>query len=235
MEKMKEIFIKSSDPYERGRQHGSQVKDRIDNICKGYAKTFEKKGYTWDEASGTFTAAPEGAKLSYEMIVPGSGTGTHPDFMLAEYARDALAEIGITLVINDPSDTNVLWNALDAGTQEIWCQSWASGNDPDMYQIWHSNNAPGKPGSTGSNHAYLIDEQLDQLIMDARTSSDQEYRKAIYKECLDIIKDWGVEVPYYQRQEMYVVSAERVNVDTITPDVTPYWNWMNDIQNIEMN
>ena len=50
MEKMKEIFIKSSDPYERGRQHGSQVKDRIENICKGYAKTFEKKGYTWDEA-----------------------------------------------------------------------------------------------------------------------------------------------------------------------------------------
>ena len=34
---------------------------------------------------------------------------------------------------------------------------------------------------------------------------------------------------------MYVVSAERVNVDTITPDVTPYWNWMNDIQNMEMN
>lgn len=104
-----------------------------------------------------------------------------------------------------------------------------------MYQTWHSKNVVGAPGSTGSNHAYLIDEQLDQLIMDARTSSDQEYRKAIYKECLDIIKDWGVEVPYYQRQEMYVVSAERVNVDTITPDVTPYWNWMNDIQNMEMN
>ena len=43
MEKMKEILTKFSDPYERGRQHGPQVKDRIDNICKGYAKTFEKK------------------------------------------------------------------------------------------------------------------------------------------------------------------------------------------------
>lgn len=49
-EKMKEIFIRSSDPYERGLQHGSQVKDRIERICAGYAKTFEKKGYTWDEA-----------------------------------------------------------------------------------------------------------------------------------------------------------------------------------------
>ena len=49
-EKMKEIYIRSSDPYERGLQHGSQVKDRIERICAGYAKTFEKKGYTWDEA-----------------------------------------------------------------------------------------------------------------------------------------------------------------------------------------
>ena len=145
--------------------------ERYDAALQAAIGFFQAAGYTWDEASGTFTAAPEGAKLSYEMIVPGSGTGTHPDFMLAEYARDALAEIGITLVINDPSDTNVLWNALDAGTQEIWCQSWASGNDPDMYQIWHSNNAPGKPGSTGSNHASLEDPELDALILEGRTSS----------------------------------------------------------------
>ena len=200
--------------------------------AKGF---FIAAGYTWDEASGKFTAAPEGAKLSYEIIVPGSGTGTHPDFMLAEYARDALAELGITLIINDPSDTNVLWNALDAGTQEIWCQSWASGNDPDMYQIWHSSNAPGKPGSTGSNHASLEDPELDALIMEGRTSSDTSFRKAIYTQCLDIIRDWAVEVPIFQRNEFFLFSTERVNLDTVTPDISSYWNWMHDLEKLEMN
>ena len=209
--------------------------ERYDAALQAAIGFFQAAGYTWDEASGTFTAAPEGAKLSYEMIVPGSGTGTHPDFMLAEYARDALAEIGITLVINDPSDTNVLWNALDAGTQEIWCQSWASGNDPDMYQIWHSNNAPGKPGSTGSNHASLEDPELDALILEGRTSSDTSFRKAIYTQCLDIIRDWAVEVPVFQRNEFFLFSTERVNVDTITPDITSYWDWMNDLEKLEMN
>ena len=192
-------------------------------------------GYTWDEASGTFTAAPEGAKLTYEMIVPGGGTGSHPDFMLAEYARDALAKLGITIVINDPSDNNVLWNALDAGTQEIWCMSWASGADPDMYQIWHSNNAVGKPGSTGSNHASLEDPELDELIMEGRSSSDTSFRKAIYGQCLDIIRSWAVEVPVFQRNEFFLFSPQRINMDTVTPDITSFWDWMNDLEKVEMN
>ncbi len=191
-------------------------------------------GYTWDEAAGKFTAAPEGAKLSYEFIILGGGTGTHPDYMLLEYARDALAEIGITLSINDPSDNNVLWNALDANTEEMWCMSWQSSIDPDLYQLWHSSNVPGLAGSTGSNHGYLQDPELDQLIMDGRSSSDLDYRKAIYKQCLDIIRDWAVEVPVFQRQNIYLFSSERINMDTVTPDITSYWSWMNDLEKIEV-
>lgn len=118
----------------------------------------------------------------------------------------------------------------------MWAAAWSfSGADPDMYQTWHSSQVPGAPGSSSSNHAYLIDDELDSLLMEGRQSSDQEYRKAIYKQCLDIIKDWAVEVPYYQRQNGYVMSTERINLDTLTPDMSPYWNWMEDIQNLEMN
>ena len=48
--RMREIYIKSSDPFERGRQHGAQVKGEIERVCVGYQKSFEKKGYTWEEA-----------------------------------------------------------------------------------------------------------------------------------------------------------------------------------------
>ncbi len=198
----------------------------------GYLKA---AGYTWDEATGKFTAAPEGAKMSYEVIIPAGGNGDHPVYLLLEYAREALDSIGITMVINDPSDPNTLWNALDANTEEMWTAAWTATVDPDMYQTWHSKNVVGAPGSTGSNHAYLIDSELDQLIMDARASADQAYRKATYKECLDIIKDWAVEVPVYQRQNIFVLSPERINVDTLTPDITTYWSWMNDIEKLEMN
>ena len=71
--------------------------------------------------------------------------------------------------------------------------------------------------------------------MDARASFDQAYRKTIYKQCLDIIVDWAVEVPVYQRQNVIIFSTVRVNIDTVTPDITTYYNWYAEIQNIEVN
>ena len=81
----------------------------------------------------------------------------------------------------------------------------------------------------------ITSEKLDQLIMDARASVDQSYRKATYKECLDEIIDWAVEIPTYQRQNATLVSTQRVDLDTMTPDITTFWDWMNDIENLEMN
>ena len=80
-----------------------------------------------------------------------------------------------------------------------------------------------------------MDSDLDQLILDARTSLDQAFRKATYKACLDIIIDWAVEVPIYQRQNCIIFSAERIQLDTVTPDITTFWGWTGDIELLEMN
>ena len=192
---------------------------------------FEKAGYTIE--NGKITATPEGAKDTYEIIVPGQGKGEHPAFAILTDAEKDLAELGFTLVINDPSNNNVLWGALDGGKQEMWTAAWGSTIDPDMYQVYHSSNIVGKKG-TDSNHYHIADDQLDQYILDARKSEDQNYRKAIYKQALDTIVDWAVEIPTYQRQNCIVFSTERINMETITPDITTFWGWMNDIQLIEM-
>ena len=193
---------------------------------------FEAAGYT--VADGKVTAAPEGAKLDYEVIIPGDGGGDHPSYNVLVMARDAFESIGITLIINDPADSNVLWNRLDAGDQELWCAAWGSTIDPDMYQVYHGNNIVGK-GGTDSNHYHINDEHLNELIMEARTSDDQSFRKTIYKECLEIIVDWAVEIPAYQRQNCVVFSTERINLDTLTPDITTFWGWMNDLEALQMN
>ncbi len=196
---------------------------------------FKAAGYTFDQASGKLTGAPKGAKLEYEVIVPADGKGDHPSFMLLSKARDAFATIGLNLVINDPSDSNVLWDKLSAGTQELWCAAWNATIDPDMYQIYFSGNIVGKPGATGSNHYHIQDANLDRLMMEARTSDDQTFRKATYKACLDIILDWAVEIPIYQRQNCILFSAERVKMATVTPDITTFWAWYNDLELLEMN
>ncbi len=198
--------------------------------CVGYLKA---AGYTWDDAAGKFTAAPEGAKMAYEVIIPADGTGDHPSFAILTDAQTALASIGIELKINDPADSNVLWDSIDANTHELWCAAWSSGVDPDMYQVYHSANGIGL-GGTDSNNYNIADPALDDLIIEGRQSDDQSYRKAIYKQALDIIVDWAVEIPAYQRQNCIVFSSERIDMDTMTPDITTNYGWMSEIENIEM-
>ena len=193
---------------------------------------FEAAGYTVTD--GKVTAAPIGAKLDYEVIIPGDGQKDHPSYNVLSLAREAFETIGITLIINDPADSNVLWNRLDAGDQELWCAAWGSSIDPDMYQVYHGNNIVGK-GGTDSNHYHIADAQLDELIMEARTSDDQSFRKTVYKQCLDIIVDWAVEIPAYQRQNCTVFSTERINLDTLTPDITTFWGWTGDLEKLQMN
>ena len=186
------------------------------------------------DKNGKVTKAPKGGKKSFEVIIPGDGIGDHPSYTVLTMAKEAFESIGIEFIINDPADSNELWSALDAGTQELWCAAWGSTIDPDMYQVYHGNNIVGR-GGTDSNHYHIDDEKLNELIMKARVSTDQSFRKKTYKKCLNIIADWAVEIPAYQRHDAFLFSTERINISTLTPDITTSWGWMNDIEKLEMN
>ena len=211
---------------------GMTEDEKAEAAVKGALTWFEKAGYT--VADGKITAAPEGGKLKLTATIPGDGTGDHPSFTVLTMARDALESIGFELKIDDLANSSVLWDMLDAGSQEIWCAAWGSTIDPDMYQVYHSSGIVGRGGSD-SNHYHIDDANLDKLIVDARLSDDQSYRKQVYKQCLDIIIDWAVEIPAYQRQNCIIFSTQRINLDTLTPDITTFWGWMNDIELLDMN
>ena len=194
---------------------------------------FEKAGYT--VADGKVTAAPEGAKMDYEVWIPADGAGDHPSFMMLNLASDAFKKIGITLNVKDLANSADLWTGIESEECPMWCAAWGATPDPDMYQVYYSGVESGKEAG-GSNYMYdIADPELDKLILDARTNMDQSYRKTVYKSCLDIIIDWAVEVPVYQRQNAIIFSPERVNADTFTPDVTTYYPWLNEIDKVELN
>ena len=211
---------------------GMSEDEKAAAAIKGALTWFEKAGYTVED--GKLTAAPAGGTLELKATIPGDGTGDHPSFTVLTMARDALESIGFKLEIEDLANSSVLWDMLDAGSQEIWCAAWGSTIDPDMYQVYHSSGIVGRGGSD-SNHYHIDDAELDKLIVDARLSDDQSYRKQVYKQCLDIIVDWAVEIPAYQRQNCIIFSTQRINLETLTPDITTFWGWMNDLELLDMN
>ena len=192
---------------------------------------FEAAGYTVED--GQLVEAPEGAALEYTAWIPADGTGDHPAFMIFSEASNALATIGMNLIIKDLTNSSELWTALEAQEVAMWAAAWGASVDPDMYQIYFSGMDGMEAG--GSNYMYSInDAELNQLILDARASTDQTYRKAMYKACLDIVIDWACEIPTYQRQNAVIFSAERIDLDTVTPDITTFYGWLNGIHNIAL-
>lgn len=160
------------------------------------------------------------------MTVSGGEPLAHPTFLVLKNASDAFATIGITLTVNDLSNSSDLYASYQTGVAEMWCAAWQAGTDPDMYQLYHTS------GST--NYYQISDEELDELIEAGRLSTDQTYRKGLYKAAMEIIMDWGVELPVYQRSDCLLISSERVKVESLPTDMTPYWTWGNEVQNLEM-
>ena len=201
---------------------------KYDAALKAAVTFFEKAGYTFD-ADGKVVSAPAGAPESFEILIPGNGKQDHPTYGVATAASKALETIGIKLTVNDVGSS--VWNnALEGNTAQMWVAAWNSTADPDMYQVYHSTNAHGK--GTNSNHYQVDDPDLDALIIDGRTSADTEYRKSVYKQAMEIIMDWGVELPVYQRKDCTVASTIRVDCDTLPKDMTPYWGWKAEIETL---
>ena len=186
---------------------------------------FEAAGYTVE--NGQITAAPAGAKMEYQVNIGADGNGDHPSFQTLTNAAAALKTIGFNLIVTDMANASDLFASYQSGAAEGWVAAWQSTNDPDMYQLYHSS------GST--NYYAINDADLDELIMAARQTTDQEARKAMYKEAMEIILDWGVELPVYQRSEATIFSTERVNIDTIAKDQTPYWTYKSELNDTELN
>ena len=191
------------------------------NAALGY---FEAAGYTVE--NGKVTAAPEGAAMEYTVNIGGSGNGDHPTFQVLTNAAAALKTIGFNLIVNDMAQAADLFASYKSGEAEGWVAAWQSTNDPDMYQLYHSK------GST--NYYEINDADLDELIIAARQTTDQEARKAMYKEAMEVILDWGVELPVYQRSEASIFSSERIVVDSIPKDMTPYWTYLSEIEQIQV-
>ncbi len=203
---------------------GMSAEDKYAAALQAALGYLEAAGYT--VADGKVTAAPEGAKMSYECVIGGNGQGDHPSFLLLKNAGDAMKTIGMDLTIMDYANSSDLYASYQNGVAELWCAAWQASSDPDMYQLYHSQ------GST--NYYRIADDELDELIMAGRQSTDQTYRKSVYQAAMEIIMDWAVEIPIYQRSDCILFSTERVNMDTVPTDMTPYWGWMAEIETLEL-
>ena len=194
--------------------------ERLEAARQAAIGYFRAAGYNYDSASGKFTNLVN----SFEVMIPGDGAQDHAAYAMCSQAAQVLGEMGITLTIKDVNE-RVWRNTLSSNNAMMWAGSWKNSFDLNMTQVYHSQN-------TRYNHYAINDEELDALIEASEGNLDTEERKSLIKEAMEIVMDWGCELPLYQRKECILFSTERVDISTIPQDMTPFWSWSAEIEKL---
>lgn len=189
----------------------------------------ELAGYTID--NGKVTAAPAGASLEYQISILGGESS--PMYPMISEAAECLANMGITLKPVSVGDQVTFRKNLLSGMVQLWCGVAEITADLDFYERYGRDNVVNLDG-TDENLFHITDVALDQAMKKADNSQKTKDRIEAADKVYEIIRDWGVELPVYQKRTSLLLSTERIDVDTVMEDITPYYGWTQEIQDIEM-
>jgi peptide/nickel transport system substrate-binding protein len=119
--------------------------------------------------------------------VPESGSGMQSPVAMSTVIQSNLKAVGVTVALQ-----TMEWGAylakLRTKEQELFALSWMAGNeDPDMvmYPLLHSSQWT----PAGPNRALYKNERFDELLHQARLTTDQGKRAALYREAQRILVD----------------------------------------------
>ena len=139
----------------------------------------------------------DGQELSLSIL-------TDPDAARASIAQEIarqLGEIGIHATQETKGGTALVREFLLPRKFQAALYGWDQGPDPDPYAAWHSSQVR----EQGFNLAGFSDQRLDEVLSEARQTSDQERRRALYAEFQQIFAE---EVPsillFYPLYHYYV-------------------------------
>lgn len=190
-------------------------------------------GYT-DMGSDGVRSNSKGAKLKFTFTIAGESTD-HPAYSIMQNAATILNGVGFDVTVT--TDANAL-KKLSTGSLEVWAAAWSSTIDPDMYQVYHKESNASSTNNWGYNviddedswptskmptddeyasYKYEVDTiaYLSKLITNGRKVTGLEDRASIYAEALDEVMKLAVELPTYQRKNLYVYDRTYIDENTL--------------------
>ena len=212
--------------------------DETGAICEQLVK---EAGYT-KNAKGIYQKGND--VLSYVFTIAGDSTD-HPAYTSLKKAAEILNKHGFDIEVK--TDINAL-RKLNNGDLTVWAAAWGAGIDPDMYQVYHIDSTAGSTANWGyrairKNAGGKYDEELEivtelsDLIDKARETLDEDRRAEYYAQALDLVMELAVELPTYQRSDLFAYNTNIIDVSTLTPasELTPYNGPLNRIWEVSLN
>ena len=184
----------------------------------------KQAGYKLTKVNGKNVYAKGSDVLKYTFTIAGDTTD-HPAYQSLKAAAEILNQHGFDITVK--TDINAL-KKLNNGDLTVWAAAWGSGVDPDMYQTYHIDSTAGSTANwgyraiktnAGDKYSYELGlvKDLSDKIDKARETLNITKRTELYAECLDIVMQLAVELPTYQRSDLYAYNTNILDVSTMTP------------------
>jgi peptide/nickel transport system substrate-binding protein len=199
----------------------------------------EGAGYTLND-NGVYQNGE--SVLKYTFTIAGQETD-HPAWGAMSHAGDILNTCGFDIFVT--TDSRAL-KKLATGDLTVWAAAWGSTIDPDMYQVYHRESKATSTLNWGYKQIisniggkYDVEDalltELSGYIDDARKTNDQTKRAAIYKKALDIVMQLAIELPTYQRDDLFAYNASKIDATTFAQNPSPYYGLTSDLYSISLN
>ena len=183
-------------------------------------------GYTVN-GNGIYQEGNNLCKLTF--TIAGSETD-HPALQAFLKAKEILNKNHFDITVG--TDAQAL-KKLNNGDLAVWAAAWGSTIDPDLFQIYHRDSKATSVNNWGykailndttGRYTYEYDkiQELSDKIDDGRSVLDQTVRAEIYKEALDMVMELAVELPTYQRDDLFAYNANKIDQKTLVQDVSPF-------------
>ncbi len=213
-------------------------KDDNGNFDKDNGKEYIAVQYDREEAKSMIEdymvaagVSAGSSKLKIKFTIAGSNLTDHPTYLVFQEASELLNECGWDIEV--VADTNAL-TKLSTGSLSVWAAAWGSTVDPDLYQVYHKNSTATSTLAWGYreilNNPDLYPEEnailklLSEKIDEARETTDQDERTALYKEAMGYILSLAVEMPVYQRSVLYAYNGNVIDSSSLptASEINPY-------------
>ena len=177
----------------------------------GYIKS---ECYSYNPSKAKALLAEAGYPNGFEVTLYSTSGRYLMDRETVEAVQAQLAGVGVQVRLNLMEWASFLSSTRKPADQaEHDLALWAFGpatNDSDFVLATNFHSSAWPPA--GNNRAYYRNEQVDQLIMRARATVDEQRRRALYAQIIPVIMDDAPAIFLHELKQIYGVRSNTVGL-----------------------
>ncbi|MFZ3207486.1 MAG: peptide-binding protein [Geobacteraceae bacterium] len=167
----------------------------------------------WREKNADGILVKDGKPFRFTIL---TNQGNDQRLKTAQIIQRRLRAVGIEVKIRVIEWASFLAHFIDKGSFEAIILGWTIGQDPDLFDVWHSSKTAPKE----LNFIGFRNSEVDRLIEEGRATFDLERRRRCYYRIQDILAE---EQPYtflYVPDALPVVSARFRGIEPAPAGIT---------------